>query len=461
MLKLSGAFAAGAALTACAAPTPAAPAPTEPTAAPAVAEPTLAAAAEAVASAKRQVELWTGFGQGRMADAMAGAIQRFDEKQDDYTVQHIVVPWGDIRNKVLAATAAGNPPDVYRGWAWIVGDDAPIGGLTDLTPYVEATSNFNADDIWPATLEQMKYDGKVYGMSISTMVQLFFYNMDRMQEAGISTDTLPTDLEGWEEIGEKLYELSGNSIDKVGFSPWIPFYLPMAWGATRGMTFWNADEQKVEIDMDKGVDMLNWHKGYADKYGAEELQAFMSAYGGNNFGRNTPEGVYYTGRLALWAVQTWLFNDMKEYGPDVNFDVTKMPSPKGTEGAMPGDLVANMYLVPKGAKQPEGGFQFGHFMGSDPWVALNKAVPDSVTPSRKSLANDPEVEKAAPWIKIARDEVLPYAYPQPSMPSVGKYNAELQGAIERVLWENADPETALQDALDATQRDVDAKLKMS
>ncbi len=149
MLKLSGAFAASAVLAACAQPAPA-PAPAakaEPTKAPEApkAEPTKAAAP--AAAGVQRVELWTGFGQGRMADAMTGAIKRFNEKQQKFAAEHVVVPWGEIRNKVVAATAAGNPPDVYRGWNWIVGDDAPIGGLTDLTPYANATADFKPEGI--------------------------------------------------------------------------------------------------------------------------------------------------------------------------------------------------------------------------------------------------------------------------------------------------------------------------
>ena len=51
--------------------------------------------------------------------------------------EHIIVPWGEIHDRVIAATSAGSPPDAYRGWAWIVGD-AAIGALTNLQPYVDA-----------------------------------------------------------------------------------------------------------------------------------------------------------------------------------------------------------------------------------------------------------------------------------------------------------------------------------
>ena len=408
------------------------------------------------------VELWTGFGQGRMADAMAGAIERFDA-DTGFITNHIVIPWGDIRTKVIAATAAGNPPDVYRGWAWIVGDDAPIGALTDLSPFVEARPDANLDDYFPAALEQMKFQGKFYAVSISTQVQMMFYNKDRMREGGFDPDDIPTDLEGWEEIGEALYDVSPNgSINKIGYIPLVPDIYIMAYGAMFGAEFWDGDSRQcIANDATNGpimVDLFNWCKGYTDKYGAEEIQAFMSSYSGNSYGRNTPDGVYYTGLLAIWLNRTWLYNDMLEYGPDVDFGVAKPPSPRGVTGK-PADLDANMYLVPAGAQNAAGGFEFAWFMGSSPWVAINKAVPDSVTPSRLSNAQLPEVEEGQPWVAMARDEILPYALPVPSMPSVGYYQTKLKEALNSVLWDGMDAQEALDYAVEDAQLEVDQKFE--
>ncbi|MBM4457064.1 MAG: extracellular solute-binding protein [Chloroflexi bacterium] len=460
LLKLGGALTAGAVLAACAQPAPA----PQPTQAPAAkAEPTKAPAAPAPA-AKQKVELWTGFGQGRMADAMNGAVKRFNDKSDKFVVEHIVVPWGEIMNKVIQSTAAKNPPDVYRGWAWIVGDHAPIGGLTDLTPFANADASFKPDDYWPATLEQMKYQGKIYAISISTMIWFLYYNKDRMKEKGVDTEKTPTDLEGWEEVGHKLYELDGKKVNKVGFVPWIPWYNLFGWGATRGAEVWDPNTQKCIANDAKNkpifVALFNWHKGYATKYGYEELQAFITTYSGNTFGRNTPEGAWYTGKLGIWALETWLYNDFKEYGPKVSFGVTKMPSPKGVKGK-PGGLTANMYLVPANSKNPAGGYAFGHFMGSDPWVAVNKCVPDAVLPSRRSTATQPEVLSGLPWAKMVIDEIVPYVMPLPSMPAVSGYQGRLNTAVTNVLTQNADPAKELDQAVELAQKDVDKLLKKS
>jgi len=98
-------------------------------------------------------------------------------------------------------------------------------------------------------------------------------------------------------------------------------------------------------------------------------------------------------------------------------------------------------------------------MGSSPWVAINKAVPDSVTPSRKSNAMLPEVEEGQPWVVMARDEILPFAYPEPLMPSVGYYKTKLQEALDSVLWDDVDPQEALDFAVEDAQLEVEQKLE--
>ena len=411
-----------------------------------------------VAQDGQKVEVWTGFGQGRMADAMAGAVEQFQMENDQYTVDHVIVPWGEIHDQVIASTAAGNPPDSYRGWAWIVPDDAAIGALTPLTEMVE-TAGVDLTDFWEPTLNQMTYQDQIYAMSISTIVNPLFFNKDRMREVGIDVDDLPDDLEGWEALGDMMTEVADNGeIQKVGFIPLIPNAQEYHWLAAFGGEVWDAETQTASINTPEMQEVFNWYKGYYDRYGVENIEAYASTYGGNGFGRNTPEGVYYTGLLAIWTIGSWLVNDMNEYGPDVDFGITKVPSPASAENGRPGQLQANMYLVPQGAANVQGGFDFANFMSSSPWVAINKAVVDSVTPSRRSLAELPEVEEAAPWIPLMRDEVLPFALAVPSMPAVNFMNRTLAEAREEVAFGNVDIETALADAERRIQREVDNKL---
>ena len=402
----------------------------------------------------QKVEVWTGFGQGRMADALTGALEQFAMEHPEYAPEHVVVPWGEIHDQAIAATAAGNPPDSYRGWAWIVGDDASIGALTNLSPFIEA-QDVDLTDFWEPTLDQMTYQDSVYAMSISTIVNPLYYNRDRMREAGFDPEDLPTSLEGWEEIGEGLTEVTDSGeIEKVGFVPMIPSADHYSWLAAFGGNAWDEENQEATVNTPEMQEVFAWFKSYDDKYGLDNIEAWASTYGGNGFGRNTPDGVYYTGLLSVWTIGSWLHNDMGEYGADVDFGVVGLPSPMGVENGRPGRLTANMYFVPEGANNVEGGFAFANFMSSSPWVAINKAVVDSVTPSRRSLAELPEVEDAAPWIPLMRDEVLPFAMPEPAMAGARFMNRTIGEALETVRFEDADIEETLADAQARIEREL-------
>ncbi len=406
-----------------------------------------------------QVVIWTGFGQGRMADAMAGAIDRFVEENPEYEAEHVIVPWGEIHNNVITNTAGGTPPDSYRGWAWIVAEDAPIGALTDLTDYVDA-EGVPEDDYWPATWKQMQYRGRFYAMSISTIVQLWFYNKDRMAEAGFDPEVVPADLEGWEEIGRAMNEVGETGeLERIGFIPHIPSLDPHNWLGAFGVDVWDEETAIVTLDNPDALALLEWYNGYSTEYGIENIAAFRTAFGGNAFGRNSPEGLYYTGQIATWQIGSWLYNDVGEYGPDLNFDVTKVPVPSTATQGKPGKLQANLYFVPTGANNVEGGYAFCSFMSSSKWVALNKAVPDSVTPSRISNAMDPEIEAAsASWMPFARDEILPFAWPVPSMPGVGYMGRQFAEAVDIMAYEGMSPADALAGIQERVQQEVDDKL---
>ena len=407
------------------------------------------------AAAQSRVEIWTGFGQGRMADAMTGAIEQFAAANSDYVPEHIIVPWGEIHDRVIAATAAGSPPDAYRGWAWIVGD-AAIGALTNLQPYVDA-ENVDLMDFWPATLNQMKYQGDVHAMSISTIVQFLFYNKDRMRESGLDPDSPPTTIADLDEQGAALNDIGDDGeILRLGFSPTLPGKQIWEWGAAHGSQYWDEAEGNIAVDEEAMIALLNWYKDYADKFGVENLAAYANTYGGNGFGRNTPQGIYYTGLISFWVIGSWLFNDMGEYGPDVDFDVVPIPTLASADDATPGTSIANMYFVPANCANPDGGFAFANFMSESPWVAVNKALVDSVMPSRKSLASLPEVEeREGGWTILARDEILPNTLERPSFPGNGFLGEALNDAVDEVMFNNADPATVLADAIERSRREVE------
>ncbi len=94
-------------------------------------------------------------------------------------------------------------------------------------------------------------------------------------------------------------------------------------------------------------------------------------------------------------------------------------------------------------------------MSSSPYVAVNKALPDSVMPSRPSLASLPEVAEEGAWTVLARDEILPNTLERPSFPGNGFLGAALEEAVDNVMFNDADPAEVIADAVARSRREVE------
>ena len=61
---------------------------------------------------KITLELWDWWGDGTHKAVIEQIVSDFNASQDKIVVKHVHYPWGDVWTKALAATAAGNPPDI-------------------------------------------------------------------------------------------------------------------------------------------------------------------------------------------------------------------------------------------------------------------------------------------------------------------------------------------------------------
>jgi multiple sugar transport system substrate-binding protein len=419
-------------------------------------------AAGSVRGVKRPVEVWTGFYEGRMGEAILKVIQHFNETvgaSRGYEASHIVVPWGEIVGKVQTAVAGGAPPDAFRGWSYVIPTMATVGTLSALDEYAQRDSKqWNQADIWPSTLEQVIFQGKLYGAPISSQVDFLYANKGVLREVGLDVARPPRELEGWVQWGEKATQLGADgSIVRAGFLPPLVGD-PLTWCTVFGGSFYDAQARRLTLNHPNNVRTYEWMKAFVDRYGAQPMEEFRQRYSANGWGRKSPDGAFYTGRFALWVYPVWLYNDIKEFGPQVDFDVRPVPSPAGVQ-APPGITRVNCYLMPAGARQPDGGWEFLKYMSLDRYVMLNKVLPDSVPPSRRSLAMDKEGEAQAPWLKMARDEILPRAAPLPMVPNLQFVQGQMGAALAAVRLVQKSPKQALDDAQQAAQADLEQTLR--
>jgi ABC-type glycerol-3-phosphate transport system substrate-binding protein len=409
----------------------------------------------------RTLEVYTGFSEGRMGEAIVKVLRHFDQTVGErlgYRAQHVLVPWGEMHTKVQTVVAGGTPPAAFRGWSRSIPVLAPSGALTALDPFVQKDKDWNGADIWPSTVEEMQLGGKTYGAPISSQVDFLYFNKGLLRQAGLDPGQPPADLDGWVQWGEKTTELGPErSIVRAGFLPPVIGDL-LTWGTVFGGRFYDPPAQKATLTHPGVVRMLEWQKTFVDRWGAKPIADFIAAYSADGWGRKSRDGAYYTGRFVAWVQAVWLYNDVREFGPSVDFGVAPVPPPKGAQ-APPGVTRVNHYLMPAGAPQPEGAWALLKYMSKDPYVTEHKVLVDSVPPSRRSLATDRRFEAQAPWLKMARDDILPKAVTHPMIPNLEFLQSQLSGALAAVRRAEKAPRQALEDAQQAVQVDLEQKLK--
>lgn len=250
-------------LTACSGP---APAPTAAPTAPAqVPIPATSAPTEAAPAKKVKITMW-GFPLGSDDVAMFRPMQQaFTNKNPNIEVAVQIEPWAGREQKMLAAIAAGNPPDcVYLNpdfYPKFVASDA-------LAPIDDFLEKGFRDDYLPGPLEAVTHGGKTYGLPVLTSAYTQIYNKALVEKAGITE--IPSTFDTFSAAVKKVHNPSAG-IWGVRFdlgtqvrSSLVTTFVPFLWAA--GGEMYSEDGKKVTFDGPEGEVALDYMVSfYRDK----------------------------------------------------------------------------------------------------------------------------------------------------------------------------------------------------
>lgn len=437
-LRVSAA-AAGLALAACA---PAAAPSTEP-----------GAGGDAPAAESTQIAYWT-FWADRWGEFQQQIVDSYNaENSDGIQVEMLIVPWGELPTKLLTAVSAGNPPDfsiIGRGEVveWAVRE-----GVLPLDDYITASSEVKPEDWFEVAWGECLWQGKAYAQPFESGTYAAWYNKELFEAAGLDPAQPPVTWADVDAAAEKITQ--GNATDgytTVGFIPWDSRRDLLGWLA--GGEWYDEEAQQVTAVTPENIAAMEWVKQYADQYGGETLERFRQGLGGGD----TADDPFYRGQFGMVWKGSWSLSAKQEYAPDLAFGVHPLPyrGDAGNDSINQGSAC----VLPKGSPQPEPAYKFLTWMsihGIAMWVP--KAA-DMV--SRKDQTEIypealPDNEEFRGYWKLYND-ALGYAHHEPSMPARRFWNDQLSAAVDVIVRGQKTPEQALQEAQDATQRELDKAL---
>ena len=304
-----------------------------------------------------KLEIWDWWGDGQYKYVIEKLCSDFNESQDKYEVVHVNYPWGDVWTKALAATAAGNPPDIIIQDIRTVTHRAVAQQATDLSDLIAQEDEGFIDQFYPQLMDAMKYEDGIYGLPYVTDTRILYYDKDAFAEAGLDPETPP---QTWAELVEYARKLDvkneDGSYDRLGFYPGTLEW--NAWAFSADGKDYTDPEGNVYVNTPEKVKMFEGiYNDFYEYYGKKELDSFSAEFGN---GMTNP---FVAGKVAMWVNTPTEFTKVRDYAPDKNYGVALMPALEegGEHYSWGGGFSVE---IPYGAKDVEGSWEFAKFITS-------------------------------------------------------------------------------------------------
>ncbi|MBM7691655.1 multiple sugar transport system substrate-binding protein [Peribacillus deserti] len=381
-------------------------------------------------------------------------MAEFEKDNKGYKIKATYVPPdGGISNgKLLASITGGNPPDVVISNEYATAYSLAVqGALTPLDDLLKK-NKFDDSGVLESFKPLMKYKDKTYLFPQDSNVNLLYYNVKMFKEAGLDPDNPPKTIEELDAAAEKLTKVNNNKIDRLGFIPWLDAgdesYL---WGWVFGANFYDPEKNKVELNDPKLQAAYKWMDTYAVKYNPEKIKTFTSGFGG----AFSPDHPFFTGKVAMTLNGNWFANAIKIYSPNTEYRVAPIPTPEGGREKAT-TLGTNVFMIPKGAKNPDAAMKF-ILAGVQP-----KVLADNINTWR-SISIFKEPSDAIKWDKendqvyqVVREVSSSPGAGHPALTSVSKeMSNELKLLRDSVIYNHKDPAPLLKAAEDKLQKQAD------
>lgn len=149
-------------------------------------------------------------------------IPAFEALHPGVTVESVPVPYDDLHQKLITATAGAQLPDLVRsdiGWV------PELANLGVLVPLSETMPDFQkyADEVFPGTLATNRWQGTYYGLPLDTNTRVMMYDADFLKSAGVevpaTVDDLVASAPALKAAG--AYAFADNGAGGWNMLPWI------------------------------------------------------------------------------------------------------------------------------------------------------------------------------------------------------------------------------------------------
>ncbi|MEV4874513.1 extracellular solute-binding protein [Streptomyces cyaneofuscatus] len=312
-----------------------------------------------------------------MRDSVSDTFQKeftadFVKRHPKIDVKIQIQEWDGIGQKITAALASNDAPDVIEAGNTQVAQFAESGGLLDLS---DRKDELNGEDWLSGLAEPGAYEGKQYGIPYYAANRVVIYRTDLFEKAGIDAKEIKT-RDQWIDATTQLNKGGTQGI-----------YLPgQMWYALAGF-IWDEGGDLATESGGKWSGTLDTPEALRGMAFYEKLQALGKGPKDSDEDDPPQAELMAQGKVAQLISTPGGANVIVEKNPELKGKLAFFPIPGKTADA-PGSVFTggSDLVVPAAAAHPEEAVTFIKELTGDVWQK-KLAVAMSYVPNRTSLAS--------------------------------------------------------------------------
>lgn len=399
-------------------------------------------------------------------------INYFEEMVADYNdtnpdsavrLQRVTGEETDVA-QLMTAVRGGSGPDVYLLDRFTVAQRAEAGLLQPLGEFMEqdgGTDQF-ADQYIDFAWAEAQFDGEAYALPTDTDTRALYYNKKMLEDAGVDLSEFdpangPITLDRITEISEQVNKTDDSgAYTEMGFVPWYDQGWHYTWGFDFGGSFYDPDQCQVTPTDAEVQEAFEFLYDYAAQFDPKKVQAFLST-NAQCTGPLTCEAIppaqhpFITQKLAMNVTGNWFIKTIGEYAPDLDYDVTYIPTPPDRADQPSTWAGGWSVVIPEGAQNPEGAWDFMQWWageeGQRAYYEKNGAIPTLTSMLEEEGLFEGKLQLFGDLTDVAQS--------RPPLPVGALYWDELTAANEAVLLNREEPAPALEEVESRVQPQLD------
>ncbi|MFJ9979048.1 extracellular solute-binding protein [Streptomyces cyaneofuscatus] len=312
-----------------------------------------------------------------MRDSVSDTFQKeftadFEKRHPKIDVKIQIQEWDGIGQKITAALASNDAPDVIEAGNTQVAQFAESGGLLDLS---DRKDELNGEDWLSGLAEPGAYEGKQYGIPYYAANRVVIYRTDLFEKAGIDAKAIKT-RDQWIDATTQLNKGGTQGI-----------YLPgQMWYALAGF-IWDEGGDLATESGGKWSGALDTPEALRGMAFYEKLQALGKGPKDSDEDDPPQAELMAQGKVAQLISTPGGANVIVEKNPELKGKLAFFPIP-GKTADTPGSVFTggSDLVVPAAAAHPEEAVTFIKELTGDTWQK-KLAVAMSYVPNRTSLAS--------------------------------------------------------------------------